>query len=428
MYLYGRLCGLAFVCMALIGCASSAKIGKVADKPVIRVQTNEDARPIQFRRIVVKLKRGTDIGSISRGLACIPREEFIYTGGRQSLGGDELTEVFQEELTAANYKVVGDPDALFDDPSAWKAEFLVAGLVKSMQANVCFPRLKSGDFVNGTAEASMTVGWQVYSRLNRKVVYEVSTQGYGNVPKSRPIPATEAFLQAFAQSTRNLIADQGFHDLVTSERLIQEAILPQNPLKLVRKDLSTRPLAEHINDVRLQVVTVFAGGGHGSGFFIDDQGHLLTNEHVVGSTKFVKVKLATGREVLGEVVATNPRSDVALLKTETVVLSGLPLRLSEPNIGSDVFAIGSPLDESLGTTVSKGIISAYRSENNVSLIQSDVTIHPGNSGGPLLDENGNAIGVAVKGIQIGGATAGLNFFVSIGDALKAVGIQVEPIS
>ncbi len=411
--------------VVLAGCVSPATIPQVAEKEVIEVKDGRAAKPVQFRKIVIKLKRGADIGSIQSGLFCAPRAELIYRGGRRTLSGDELTEVFQDEMKAANYQVVGDPNALFEDPSTWKAEFLIAGLVKKMLANVCFPNWGFGDITNGTGEAFMEVDWQIYSRLDRRVVYRLTTEGMGKVTQRQPAPETIAFLDAFAQATRNMLADQGFHDLVTGKGSLAKAKAPRQSVSVTLRPVSGSPISAHISDVRLGVVTVFAGDGHGSGFFIDDRGHILTNEHVVRDANFVKVKLATGREILGEVISTDPRRDVALVKAEHTGIKGLPVRLPAPGIGTEVFAIGSPLDESFGTTVSRGIISAYRTEDGLEYIQSDVNILPGNSGGPLLDATGNVIGITVQGVVFGGSMSGLNLFIPIRDALEKLSIQFK---
>ena len=171
-------------------------------------------------------------------------------------------------------------------------------------------------------------------------------------------------------------------------------------------------------------MTVFAGDGHGSGFFVDD-GYLLTNQHVVSGAKFVKVRTVTGREVLGEVLVTNATRDIALVKTESVGLTGLPLRMDDPALSSQVFVIGTPLDPDLQSTVSSGIVSAFRSENDGGYIQSDVNVQPGNSGGPMFDENGNVIGITVSGRMDFGVPRGVNMFIPIADRIKALGVSVS---
>jgi S1-C subfamily serine protease len=415
------------VLLYVSGCASSAVIKQTESKQAIDVPVNTESRPIQFKKIVVKLDRGEDIGSIQSGLLCVPQADLIWRGGKIDVSNDDFTEVFREELTKANYEVIGSTDELFEDPSDWKAEYLIAGLVNEMQANICFPWGGFGNWTSGKGEAYMKVNWQIYSRLNRKVVYETTTEGSSKVDDSSATGPADVFLNAFSIATKNLLSDKGFHDLiVNTNQPTQQAGF--SILTLVNKPLFGTSFQENINYIRSGVATVFAGDGHGSGFFISGDGYMLTNEHVVGGAKFVKVKLTTGREILGEVIRTNSARDVALIKTEESNMNALPLRNVDINIGEEVFAIGSPLDEEFSTTVSKGVVSSYGVIDGKRFIQSDVNVLPGNSGGPLIDSNGNVVGIAVEGVFIGNAPAGLNFFIPINEALNSLKINKLPSS
>lgn len=268
----------------------------------------------------------------------------------------------------------------------------------------------------------MKVQWQIYSRLDRKVVYEVTTEGSSKLDHASATGATDVFLNAFAIATQNLLSDKGFHDLVVGSA--KTTVGPTfEKLTITQINQFTNSINEHINDVRVTVVTIFAGNGHGSGFFISSDGYLLTSAHVVGGAKFVKVKLTTGREVLGEVIRSDTRRDVALIKTEENQMIPLPINDTEINVGNEVYAIGSPLDEKLNTTLSKGIVSGYRVEDGIRFIQGDIDVLPGNSGGPLVDRNGNVLGIAVSGIFLAEAPTRLNFFIPIQEALNSLNIQ-----
>jgi S1-C subfamily serine protease len=174
--------------------------------------------------------------------------------------------------------------------------------------------------------------------------------------------------------------------------------------------------------VRASVVTVRSVAGHGSGFFIDSAGHILTNAHVVADSDRVKVILESGQQLDGTVIAADARRDVAVVKVAPAGLPGLPLQAARPEIGAEVYAVGSPLLEELSGTVSKGIVSAYRSFDGLDYIQSDVTTVEGSSGGPLLDDRGNVVGITVSGFTEAEAPVGVNLFIPIGEALRALGI------
>jgi serine protease Do len=410
--------------LAIAGCGQRGP--QVVDKPIIPVAEPATARPVQFHRIVIDIKRGTDIGLIGKGISyCTERDRWHYRPGDLSFSGKELTERFRAELTAAHYNVVGDPDALFDDPSAWKAEYLVAGAIKSMNVHLCYAYDRWQDETRVNGYAVMDVNWQIYSRLDRKVVYQTTTQGRGNITQASVTGDPDVFLDGFAQATRNLLGDRGFHDLITGETpvrtagpaiALQEAVVPNGaPFK--------GAIQQNMQAVRANVVTVRSVEGHGSGFFIDDAGHVLTNEHVVNGTNHVKVILESGEQFDGTVIAADPRRDVALVKVAPARLHGLPLKAERPEIGAEVYAVGSPLSEELSGTVSKGIVSAYRSFDGLEYIQSDVTTVEGSSGGPLLDVRGNVVGITVSGFTEADAPAGVNLFIPIGDALRALGVS-----
>lgn len=416
--------------ISLIGCASSANIQHTEIKDAIEVTPVEQTKPIQFKKIVVKLDRGEDIGSIQGGLLCVANADLVWKGGKVEVSTEEFTEVFKDEMEKANYNITGNTDSLFEDPSDWEAEYLIAGLINEMQANICFPWAGFGNYTSGKGEAYMKVNWQLYSRLDRKVVFETTTEGSSKVDDSSTTGPTDVFLNAFATATKNLLADRGFYELLTQKEEIKSySTTVQNSFKLITipsKSLYINPLQSHINDVRSGVVTIFAGDGHGSGFYISSNGYILTNEHVVRAAKKVKIKLATGREILGEVLRTDSRRDVALIKAEEPALSYLPINKNASTIGEDVIAVGTPIDEKFSTTLSKGIVSGYRMENGIRFIQSDVNVLPGNSGGPLLDNNGNVIGVSVSALFFQNSPAGINFFIPIHEALNSMNIRLLP--
>jgi S1-C subfamily serine protease len=413
----------------LTGCAQSAKIGQLAEPNVKAVVTGETAKPIQFKKIIAKINRGALIGAIEGGLLCIPQGQLTWRGGRIEISDQEWTEIFRDELTKANYSLVGDPNALFDDPDNWRAEILVAGAVTDMKANLCFPMAGFGDWNSGKGEASLKVEWQIYSRLDRKVIYTVTTEGAGKAELSTANGTRDVVYNAFSQATRALLADAKFHDLVTqgptglsTDKSAAEVPSTNFPPLTITGSNKKRKVT--VAEAAKSVVTIFAGDGHGSGFVISEDGYVLTNSHVVEGAKFIKAKIADGKEILGEVVRSDRRRDVALVKLSNAKLVPLAVRMDRPEIGSEVFAIGSPFLPALEGTLTRGIISGYRSDSGYDLIQSDATVAPGSSGGPLVDNQGAVVAITVSGITRRGAETGINFFIPIADALAKLGVNL----
>lgn len=417
---------LLVVALSLSGCAGTPSVIKdVEDKTVENLKSPESAKPIQFTKVVVKLKRGEHIGALKAGLLCVPQGDLNWKGGKVSVDSDEFTDAFKEELEKYNFKTVGDTNALFEDPSSWKSEILVAGLIKELKANICYPHGGWGNFSTAKGDAYIKVDWQIYSKLDRSVVHTVSTEGAYKKTDAMAGGDNIAVLNAFAQASRNLLADEKFRQIVSrgGETVKESLQVLTSDKSIVVSNSKSKEMGKDPKKWPGAVGTVFAGGGHGSGFVISDD-LILTNNHVVGSSNSVTVKLDSGIQVVGKVIATNAPRDVALIKLDATLPTHFRIKRDIPSVGEEVYALGSPLDESYKSTLSRGIVSAIREENKMRYIQSDVNVVPGNSGGPLIDKNGNVVGVTVSGIFINNAPQGINFFIPIEDAIAALNLKM----
>jgi S1-C subfamily serine protease len=181
--------------------------------------------------------------------------------------------------------------------------------------------------------------------------------------------------------------------------------------------------------------------GTGSGFVWDEQGHLVTNNHVVSGASGAQVRLSDGRDVRASLVGTSPAHDLAVLKIDVSNLPpALPIGTSgDLRVGQAALAIGNPfgLDWTLTTGVVSSLDRALPAEDGRSLIdhliQTDAAINPGNSGGPLLDSAGRLIGVNTMIFSPSGASAGVGFAVPVDTVnrvvpqLIATGRYVRPV-
>ncbi|UCE35721.1 MAG: DegQ family serine endoprotease [Deltaproteobacteria bacterium] len=155
----------------------------------------------------------------------------------------------------------------------------------------------------------------------------------------------------------------------------------------------------------------------GTGFIIDKEGFILTNNHVVEGTDEITVTLADKTEFVAKIIGRDPKTDLALIRIESdQVLPALPLGDSDKlEVGDWVMAIGNPYG--LGHTVTAGIVSAkYRqigAGTYENFIQTDASINPGNSGGPLLDTTGKVIGVNTLIFSQSGGSVGIGFAIPI---------------
>lgn len=165
----------------------------------------------------------------------------------------------------------------------------------------------------------------------------------------------------------------------------------------------------------------------GSGVIVSREGHIVTNCHVIERASHIEITLNNKKEYLAEVIGTDPSTDLALLKIEA---SGLPFLIfgnsDRMNVGEWVLAVGNPFG--LQSTVTAGIVSAKArslavadySNNIESLIQSDVVINPGSSGGALLNQYGELMGINTAIISASGNYEGISFAIPANIASKVI--------
>jgi S1-C subfamily serine protease len=141
--------------------------------------------------------------------------------------------------------------------------------------------------------------------------------------------------------------------------------------------------------------------GSGSGFYINNKGYALTNNHVVDICKQM-VAVVDGREILFRVLNTDKTNDVAIIKTDQRSPNFIKINEDGAKLGEDIIAVGYPLSGRLSDSVkiTRGIVSALSGMNNNSgQIQIDAALQPGNSGGPVINESGELIGIASAGLN-----------------------------
>ena len=159
--------------------------------------------------------------------------------------------------------------------------------------------------------------------------------------------------------------------------------------------------------------------GVGSGFIITPDGYIMTNAHVIDGADQVTVTLADKREFKAKVVGTDNRSDVAVVKIEAQNLPAARVGdVSKLRVGEWVMAIGSPFG--LDNTVTAGIVSAKQRDTGdyLPLIQTDVAVNPGNSGGPLINMRGEVVGINSQIYSRSGGFMGISFAIPMDEAMR----------
>lgn len=178
--------------------------------------------------------------------------------------------------------------------------------------------------------------------------------------------------------------------------------------------------------------------GSGSGFVIDVDGHIVTNNHVVEEADAIQVTFSDGSVADAQILGQDPYSDLAVIKVELPSERLVPLELGDSStlqVGQHVIAIGNPFGlegtmtvgvvSAVGRTLTAQVLESAGKFSNPEIIQTDAAINPGNSGGPLLDIHGRVVGVNYSIRSTTGANAGIGFAVPVNTVKRVVPHLIE---
>jgi S1-C subfamily serine protease len=273
---------------------------------------------------------------------------------------------------------------------------------------------------------ALLANWSIFDITQEKIVFTTTTAGYSDSKLAHSM--SDELLLTLKNALTGLITDKNLAKLVNiksdsiavNNKILAEPLVLPNVLKSVGNNESM------IEAAVKSVVTIKTEYGHGSGFVISTNGYVLTNSHVVNNSSNLEIIFSNGLSLPALLVAENKKRDVALLKVVGNGYRALPINLDDNinKVGADVIAIGTPQDISLGQSVTKGIISGKRVFEDLQYIQTDVSINSGNSGGALINNNGEVIGIIVSKL-IGSGVEGLGFAIPINSALQDLNIQIN---
>ncbi|HXP96137.1 MAG TPA: trypsin-like peptidase domain-containing protein, partial [Telmatospirillum sp.] len=388
----------------------------------IPIPAGTASRSILFKTLASRIENGTVIGATELGASCVPNGVININHGAPGRPAPLWARPFYKELKAANYNVLSDPDNLFEDKTTWRPDLLVGATVQGDKENRCFPDGTVNALAAVRAEISLDIEWQIFDTSTNSVALTIATHGYAVSTTAVPNGRQHVFETAIGNNVKALLADPAFNALVVSPA---KAAAGTGPLRFKGRSPFGGAIVGHMQDVQNGVVTVLHGAEHGSGFVVNRDGYVITDSHVVGDAHEVRLRQANGHEMIGDVLSVERRHDVALIKAREAMPDALPVSITPVAVGSEVYAVGAPLSTSLSGSVTKGIVSGYRNINGIPQIQSDVSIQPGNSGGPLLDAEGNVVGMARAMLLRGTSSTGVNLFTPIDQALQAAGIELQ---
>jgi len=377
--------GLILVCLGLL---SMARIARA--EPTEPTEPRDERPLIGFSRLNERTARDTPV-QFGQNVYRVFILDRLRSLGLRALGGEE------------------DP---FGN-AAGIPELVLGGVVREFE---CRP-------VNQAFNCRFGLDWQVLDVRSGRVVYQTIVRGAVYDVRREAANVTVG-KQMLTRAIDSLLGRPRFSKLLEPRKDVEsEQTFPRAGFK---------PCSAGAVDMRRQAskateatVIVESKTGTGSGFFLNDEGLVLTAAHVVAVADGLRARLQDGRTFPLDVIRSNRSADMALLRVRGGMKSScLELSLTQTTIGTDVYAIGAPTGGQLAFSLTRGIVSGVRQWKGGSLLQTDAAINPGNSGGPLLGADGRVKAVVSRKL-VGTAIEGLAFGVPVGTGLLTLGLAAQ---
>ena len=421
-----------------------------------------DNRPSKVEEVTIQLERNRNkIDSISECLLNISKIGFNLSFGDKigfyrdldknkkdellwdnnllnNIDYSSLRKIANEELDKAHLPVRPEDITKEDDE---KTEIELIAKIKNVNFNF---NLKYKKYVGDGFEQKysnkeetylkLNIEWQLLDKQSETIIATIEDFGIGKVlnepffgmgHKTFNFISQDLLTSTIKDAIINLTYNDSFIQVINGFKKLGRTNVSSGKITINKYNFVVKP-NELVSKSMKSCVSIIGSSKLGSGFVISENGFILTNYHVVEKNKSIQVKFDNGLILPAEVVAYNQEFDVAAIK---VIGSGYsPLQLNSYDsckIGEEVIAIGTPADIKLGQTVTKGIISGKREINKYSYLQTDVSVNPGNSGGPLINSKGQVVGIITWGLGREGYQ-GLNFAIPTYVAIEKLGIELIP--
>lgn len=358
----------------------------------------DGSQTIYCDEVNIKTKAGDKLGNF---YIKKKKENIFYFGETLDIDAINLKQDANDLLKSLGFRVA-ESDGKLLSPTT-QARYFIKAEVLNIKYDVIASN-KYERYAKYETKCEMNIKWRLVNRSD-DVKYEATTEGISTKYEKG---GTAAFYDAFENSFYRFLDNKSIYETV---KQIDELIDETKDFTLIKiaKPVIKVDHDKIINHVTNSIVTIDNQKSHGSGCILSEDGYIVTNYHVVGGLKKVQVILKNGISLEGTVVRFTKEFDLALIKVNGSGYTPVPiLEENEINIGSDVYAIGTPADKTLGQTVTKGIISGARKIMEKEFIQTDVSINPGSSGGGLINKNGYLIGI-VNAKLVGESVEGIGF-------------------
>ncbi len=357
-----------------------------------------------------------------------------FKKGKNSKKGD--TEKYEEDIAVDNSIFSNALNAaLYDAGYIDTSGVILKSKMNNTYVNASVSKMKFTQVVSykGSYNRSLiclaTIDWEFLDKYDQVKFKKTSTAksgefctySSGGQSSNQQLNVIQSAVQdAISNSFYDVLADPKAKDFLKSSDI--------NPA--IALETLNIPRGKLVTDMKSGVeatTVILTNKGHGSGCVVSTDGYIVTSFHVVaGVDSTLKVAFKDGDTAVAVIVRSSELADLALLKVKKTCKYAFNVTLNPDfEVADEVFAIGTPASVELGQTVSKGIISATRKEvGGVELIQTDVSVNPGNSGGSLLKRDGTFIGVVNAKIS-GKGLEGLGFCTPAAQIIKELKINFK---
>ncbi len=272
-----------------------------------------------------------------------------------------------------------------------------------------------------------TMDWEFMDKYNQVKVKKTNTAKSGEVCNYSSASSSDDKLNVVQRAVQDAITNSFYYVMDSPEKIEWMKVGTDNntEAKLTEMEIKRGVVAKDMKSCIEATTVILTNKGHGSGCVIGQDGYVVTSFHVVaGVDSLIKVAFKDGDTAVASIVRVSETADLALLKVnKNCKFVFNVIQKPEFEVADEVFAIGTPASLELGQTVSKGIVSGIRKEEGgLELIQTDVSVNPGNSGGALVKKDGTFIGVVNAKIS-GKGLEGLGFCTPSGQIIDQLKIK-----
>jgi serine protease Do len=395
--------------LLVVSCVNAAAADAVKLIDVSKDQLKKTAKLTTWKAALMTTDR---IGKLSMGIFCSAPKDMLYNSAIDTIHRAAALRAFNDRSAGLGYPKFGADESAFSAETGVEADFKVGVTLLAVSYELCGQPTS----LNGKGTVKLRV--ELYSTRLKKITYSSVVEGVLQEEANADLSKFDHKL--FTNAFDHVFADPKYVEQFGDQAAPLAAAFDKIEVKNGKAFVGGT--SKNAKVLINAVATVESGKGTGSGFYVGSSGYMITNYHVVGEAKFVKIRFAAGNSVVGEVVRSDAVRDVALIKTESEPQRALPVRTAAGAVGEEVYAIGSPFGASMEGTMTRGIVSGTRVIEGQNFVQSDVAINPGNSGGPLIDANGDVIAISTMH-RVNSANIGM--FVPIAEALEKLGLTLN---